>query len=557
MKILIIHILRFGDALQLTPIIKSMKETYQDASISVVTSSLGAQVFSKQNEVDQVFQVSIDELVPLIKSSRIEDVHSAIDILENEFQSILSQKWDWVINFNYTFASALLTYLFKGTHCSGFYATSERLYFAKENWFAYSIAAFTNRKYSTFNWVDINKNLINLASVPQRTMFPVNAETIGHIDFHLDKIGFKGQKIIGLAPGTSGSYKQWPVENFTALAGSLISDHGYKVIVLGDENDRDLGHQIKTEVGAGCEDLTGKTTLSELGGYLSKCDILVSNDSGSMHLANAMGTPAISLFFSTHFVETGPYGPDNIVVYPDIPCFPCKSTARCDHKECLTYIRPETVEKIVCDHEGLLRGDYRITLTNEDDPISANRSVFDPWGNLDWIPLNNRQFKRDDMIRLMFKTVWISTLNYDGATEADLQAYTEASLKNYEPFDQHDGTEIFFHQLIEDFTEMADLYRQSHILSMQIYNALISGEQETVVKLGEQLQQKEDEIAGLGENEYLSPLIEYINIRLDNMSEADMVHLSLKTSRVYQKAENLARKLKLNSEQLSNHLLPN
>ena len=56
-------------------------------------------------------------------------------------------------------------------------------------------------------------------------------------------------------------YLQWPVENFMALAGSLISDHGYKVIVLGDENDRDLGHQIKTEVGAGCEDLTGKTAI--------------------------------------------------------------------------------------------------------------------------------------------------------------------------------------------------------------------------------------------------------------------------------------------------------
>lgn len=557
MKILIIHILRIGDALQLTPIIKSMKETCHGASISVVTSTLGAQVFSKQDAVDQVFQVSIDELVPLIKSSRIEDVHSAIDILENEFESILCQKWDWVINFNYTFASALLAYLFKGTHCSGFYSTSERRYFAKENWFAYSIAAFTNRKYSTFNWVDINKNLINLPSVPQRTMFSVNAEILDHIDFYLDKIGFKEQKVIGLAPGASGGDKQWPVDNFITLAGNLVTDHKYRVLVLGDENEQELGYQIKSAVGEGCEDLTGKTSLDELGGYISKCDLLVSNDSGPMHLANALGTPVVSLFFSTHFVETGPYGQDNIVVFPDIPCFPCKSTASCHHKECLTYIRPGTIERIVCDHERLLNDDHRITLTNEEGPIGINRSVFDTWGNIDWIPVNNRLLKRDDMIWLIFKTFWISTLNGYDTSEEDLQGYIDSSLKNYEPVAQKNGFSAFFHQLETGFSSLEDLYRQARTLSMQIYNALINGDQETVAKLGEMLQQKEDEISRSGDDENLSPLTEYTNIRLDNMEKTDITHLAIKTARIYQETEQSSQRLKMISNKLSHHFFPN
>ncbi len=556
MNILIIHILRFGDALQLTPVIKGMKETYRDATLSVVTSSLGAQIFSKQPEIDRVFPIDVEKLASLVKGSKREDLHSAVDLMERECEPVLNEKWDWVINFNYTFASALLAHLFQGTHPSGFYATPERRYYAKEDWFAYSIAAFAHRKYSSFNWVDINKNVANLPSVPPKTLFPVDAHTMSRIDSRLDEFGFQGHQIVGLAPGTSGDYKQWPIENFIALAGSLVTRHGYKVIVLGDENEQVLGHQIKTAVGSGCEDLTGKTTLSELAGYLSRCDLLVSNDSGPMHLANAVGTPVISLFFSTHFVETGPYGANNIVVFPDIPCFPCKSTANCRHKECLTYIRPETVERIVTDHDRLLTADQRMTLHIADGPVCINRSAFDTWGNLDWIPVDDRPFKREDALRLIFKTFWVSALN-GAETDADLDAYVTQTLNHYGSPEHRDGLAAFFDQLTSDFGAMADQYRQSHMLSMQIYHAFLNGEPETVTKLGERLQQIEDDISASGDKDYLSPLIEYINIRLDNTHESDMAHLAIKTARVYQDAEQLSQRLKQNSDRLSAHLLSN
>lgn len=557
MNILIIQILRLGDAIQLTPVISGLKAVFENSRIHVLTSSLGSKILSPQQEIDHVYEVGIEEITRLVKTSELNDLLAAVDIIEENLKPVLGKQWDWVINFDYSFPSGLIAYLVEGKNYSGFYATSKRQFFAKEKWFAYSISSFLNRKYSAFNWVDINKHIVNLPSAPQHTMFPVKPEISDNIDLHLDTIGFSGQNVVGLTPGASGAYKQWPVTNFIALARSLVRDHGYKILIFGDENDRDLCDQIDTAAGVGCENLCGKTSISELAGYLSKCDLLVSNDSGPMHIANAVGTPVVSLFFSTHFVETGAYGKDNIVVFPDIPCFPCQSTADCSHKECLTYIRPETIVKIVCDRQQLVKGDHRIALTDEEGHVGINRSVFDAWGNLDWIPVNNRSLTLHDIIRLIFKTFWISALNGSDTQDEDLQWYIDASLKNYGPVEKKNGFGDLFHQFETGFSSLEDLYRQSHILSMQIYNALIHGDQDTVAKLGEMLQQKEDEISRTGDDEYLSPLTEYTNIRLDNMGKTGMAHLAIKTAGIYQEAEQLSQRLRWSSDKISHRILPN
>ena len=135
--------------------------------------------------------------------------------------------------------------------------------------------------------------------------------------------------------------------------------------------------------------------------------------------------------------------------------------------------------------------------------------------------------------------------------EADIHKYINDSLNNYGPPDIHQDLESFFIQLSTDFEHIGNLYQESHALSMQIYNALLNADNDTVTKIGEMLQQKEDEISASGDNEHLAPLIQYINFRLDSMAEQTMTTLAIKTALSYREANQLASELKSGSERLS------
>ena len=550
MNILLIQVLRLGDALQMIPTIRGLKEAFPNSKVSVLTSSLGSQLFSIQPDVDCVFTLRKEVLAPLVKDSRVDDLLEAVDILEADLKDVTGQKWDWVINFSYSFPSAILVFLADGAHCSGFHATNKRLYLLKEKWLAYCVSAFVNRKYSVLNWVDINKNVINLPSVPARAGFLVNEQDLKDVDTHLGGLGFSGEKIIGINPGASGDFKKWPIEKFVKLGRGLVENHDYKLIIFGDNNDKALGQRLHEEIGPGCEDMTGRTTVPQLIAYLSRCDLLVSNDTGPAHISSAVGTPVVSFFFSTHFVETGPYGAGHIVVFPDIPCFPCKSTEKCSDKQCLNYIDPGTVERLVCSYDALVKQEKTFLLTEDDGPVAVNVSAFDPWGNLEWLPLDDRPVKPDDALRLIYKIFWVSVLKEYKDLEQVLPEYAGDVVNRFGKNGQIKHIEESLVQFGKELSDISDLYFESYETSVKLYDSITSGDSNQTKELGEVLQKKEDEMSSFSGNAYINPLAEYVTLRRDNICEPDILKLGIKTASLYQDALNFSNELKKCSERI-------
>lgn len=555
LNILLIQIMRLGDALQMVPTIRGLKELFPDSRISVLASSLGSQIFSIQPEVDHVFVLRKEVLASLVKNSKMVDLMEAVDVLESDLKDVISRKWDWVINFSYSFPSAILAFLADGPHSSGFHTTNKRIYFLKEKWLAYCVSAFVNRKYSVFNWVDINKNVINLPSVTVGVDFLVKKDELKKAEIHLGELGFSGKKILGFSPGASGDYKKWPIEKFVKLGRSLVKEHDYKLLIFGDKGDMGLGCRLREEIGPGCEDLTGKTTIPQLTAYLSKCDLVVSNDTGTAHVSSAVGTPVITLFFSTHFVETGPYDAGHIVVFPDISCFPCKETAKCSHKKCLKYIDPDTIERVVRDYDALMKQGKTFVLAEDEGPVAVNVSAFDPWGNLEWLPLDTRPMKPDDVIRLIYKIFWVSVLKEYKDLENVLPGYINSVVSRSGQIDQILDIKDIIFQFDKKLNNIKGLYYESYETCVKIYDSISSGDSDGVKKLSEELQKKEGEISAFGENVYLNPLVEYVIIRRDNIYEPDILKLGIKTASLYQDAHNMATKLKRCTEKVSG-LLP-
>lgn len=158
----------------------------------------------------------------------------------------------------------------------------------------------------------------------------------------------EGKPLIGMNPGaTYGLAKCWYPDRFGELGKRLVEKWRGSVLLFGREEERPIVHEIQRHLGARGIDLTGKTSLLQLAALLERCALLVTNDTGTMHVAAAVGTPVVALFGSTPPHITGPWGEGHVVVKKDVACSPCwKRVCPTDHR-CMELITVEDVEEVV------------------------------------------------------------------------------------------------------------------------------------------------------------------------------------------------------------------
>jgi heptosyltransferase-2 len=134
----------------------------------------------------------------------------------------------------------------------------------------------------------------------------------------------KGKKLIGINPGAAyGSAKCWPPERFRSLAQRILEKADAYVVFFGDATTAGLVKEISRGLSEKVIDLAGVTSLRELACIIKDCDVLVTNDSGPMHIGAAFGVPLVALFGSTDDELTGPYGQKENVIHKRVQCSPC------------------------------------------------------------------------------------------------------------------------------------------------------------------------------------------------------------------------------------------
>ena len=134
-------------------------------------------------------------------------------------------------------------------------------------------------------------------------------------------------RIVGLFPGANGPARRWPADRFGRLAGRL-GRSGATLLVLGGPGDEETTAKVSGAAGDAAFDLGGRTSLTELAGALRSCDLLVTNDTGPMHLAAALGRPVLALEGPADLRQTRPLGSRSRVVGRfDLPCVPCVKNA--------------------------------------------------------------------------------------------------------------------------------------------------------------------------------------------------------------------------------------
>lgn len=156
--------------------------------------------------------------------------------------------------------------------------------------------------------------------------------------------------VVGLMPGAEfGPSKCWPDEHFAALSRQLVAD-GYRVWILGSANDADTGERIRSlaEVGDEVVNLCGRTSLADVIDVLALAEQVVTNDSGLMHVAAAVGVHLHALYGSTSPAFVAPLTEAGDIYYLNLDCSPCRQRlCPLGHHDCLRKISPADVHAMV------------------------------------------------------------------------------------------------------------------------------------------------------------------------------------------------------------------
>ena len=151
-------------------------------------------------------------------------------------------------------------------------------------------------------------------------------------------------KILALCPGAEyGAAKRWPANFYAEVAQQKIAQ-GWQVWLFGSDKDKEAAAEINSAVSGACLDFTGRTSLDEAVDLMSLVDVVVSNDSGLMHVAAALDKKTIALYGSSDPTFTPPLSSKAQVISLNLACSPCfKRECPLGHTRCLTDIKPQQV----------------------------------------------------------------------------------------------------------------------------------------------------------------------------------------------------------------------
>lgn len=165
----------------------------------------------------------------------------------------------------------------------------------------------------------------------------------------LREAGLEGP-VIGVSPGAAyGGAKRWPAERFAAAADRIAAETGASVALFGSASERQVCESIASALSAPAHNFAGRTGLGEFVELAAACTVFLTNDSGAMHVASALGIPTVAVFGATDDTTTGPTGPLARVVRQHVECSPClRRECPIDHR-CMTRVPADRVSLVALD----------------------------------------------------------------------------------------------------------------------------------------------------------------------------------------------------------------
>lgn len=320
-KILIVHTAFVGDVILVTPLIRAVKQVFPDAQIDVLVIPETSGLLSNNPNIRavQIFDKRQDKFRSFFRTvSRLRrEKYDAAFLPHSSFTTI-----------------ALVT----------FSGIKERIGFDRNvsKYFLTKRVPFRNGVHRLEKNLDLIRPFSNSLFDLQTELFPDPSVRDG-IGQRLNRHFGEGTKVVAVAPGSVWNTKRWPEEHYVKLV-KLLSDRGFGIVLIGSKEERPLCERIQPP--GSSLNLAGETDFLESAAVLEKCKLLICNDSGAMHIANAVKTDVVAFFGPTvKAIGYFPYRQEDIVLETDLECRPCSSHGgdKCPlgHHNCMKQLSVE------------------------------------------------------------------------------------------------------------------------------------------------------------------------------------------------------------------------
>ena len=344
MDILIIRLSAIGDVVHALSVIAPLKKYYPGCRITWVIEEEAAELLKSYPGIDRVI---VSRRKRWIRQIRGYQFMKALRQVAAFIRILRTDEYDLVLDFQGLFKSGILVFLSKGKRKIGYENAREgSRYFYSEK------APATG-----FNDHAIDRHLVLIKhlgiedpEVSYSSFFnkadedAVNALLVS-LKIDLEK------PLVVIHPAAQWKTKIWPGDKAAKLCDRLSKECSCQVVLVGSYAEEAFLGNIAAAAKSDVKNLAGKTKLGELACLISRSALMVSTDSGPMHLACAVKTPVVAIMGPTAPWRTGPFGDDFSVVRNEIPCSPCFKKVKCPlgHHKCMTDISVEEVFKTCCN----------------------------------------------------------------------------------------------------------------------------------------------------------------------------------------------------------------
>jgi len=354
-----------GDVVQTIPVLNKLRRRYPAAQLDWLATPAVADLLQHNTAINNVVEFIRDEwsapwrLTPFASAARL-------------IAKLRRAKYDLVLDLQGQLRSAVFAFATGAPVRIGFDKPREQAWHsalrqfppetrkhawrgAREgSWLAYThpIALPTIDVHAVDRYLSVGP-MLGLDDGDADFSFPIPHEASGRIDALMDYYGIAKARLLAMAPGTIWGTKQWRDDAFAEVARHFLQK-GFAVTLIGSDRERRIC-DVVAKLAPGAVNFAGETTLSELAALIQRSAICVTNDSGPMHLAVALGRGVVSIFGPTDPVWAGPYRRDSAVVRAELPCSPCylRRLNQCRHDHaCMQQVSAGTVIERV---ESMLR----------------------------------------------------------------------------------------------------------------------------------------------------------------------------------------------------------
>lgn len=333
-NVLCVRLDSMGDVLMTSPAMRALRESHRARRLTLLTSRSGATVAPHIPEVDAVIEFT----APWMKAAGCAPRGDAALI-----EALKSAHYDAAVIFTVYSQSPLpaayLCYLagipLRLAHCR------ENPYHLLTDWIPEPEPDSTLRH-------EVRRHLDLVAHVgcctsDETLSFCVPENARRRAAALLAQSAEADKPLIVVHPGASAPSRRYPGERFARALDLIVQRREASVLFTGTPDEIPLIEGIRAGMRAGSHSLVGELTLGELGAVLERAALLVSNNTGPVHIAAALGTPVVDLYALTNPQHT-PWQVAAEVLYADVPCRFCyKSVCPMGHHECLTRVEPEAV----------------------------------------------------------------------------------------------------------------------------------------------------------------------------------------------------------------------